>query len=126
MKLSEAILLGSIGTEQAFGVLKTTDGRTCALGAAMTAMGMNLEGLDELTRWKLFRDIASCWPVTKVHAQCPACNWGPVTVEAGIWHLNDKHGWPRPQIAAWVATLEEHIESQSVQETPNALSCPGQ
>lgn len=57
MKLSEAILLGASMNKQAFGTYKDKDGGTCALGAAMEAVGCLASvdpGIDEQVLIQMF------------------------------------------------------------------------
>lgn len=106
MKLSEAILLGSIGTEQAFRQLYDK-GKTCAFGAAFMAVGKDVEhmsGPDELI---VAKEMGWGW-AWEQRAECPCvqCNYTDTFIMYIITHLNDFCKWPRPKIAGWVATLE--------------------
>jgi hypothetical protein len=104
MLLSEAILLGSIGTKQAFGSLKDDDGGTCALGAALTAVGFNLSPKQTFVDVE-GKKVSSNWGWMINHSQSPVSGiYSPI--QTIILALNDVHRWPRPQIAAWVAEQE--------------------
>ena len=100
MLLSEAILLGSIGTKQGFfyGMAEDT---ACALEAACIAIGIDRRKWSKLSKQ---------WPwLHQAPADCPVCQEKPRLVEEMddlIWHLNDVHQWTRPCIAAWVAEQE--------------------
>jgi len=99
MKLSEAILLGSVGSKQGFGAssLHSYSQRKCALGAAILAVGID----------DTFYALVAVWPWLNNKMICPDCNDTHITIiKDVIWHLNDDHRWTRPQIAAWVATIE--------------------
>jgi hypothetical protein len=108
MKLSEAIMLGSLNTLPGSGPGSINGYPTrCALGAALHAV--NYEGHMPYT------DAIKIWPWMGRHiSACPAC--GDKHVVSGgelqinvmntVWMLNDIHKWTRPQIAAWVASIE--------------------
>lgn len=65
MRLSEAIVLGSMMKPQAFGIMFDGE-RTCALGAAKDAIG-NLEGP---------LSVSQIWPWALADKRmCPACGW---------------------------------------------------
>jgi hypothetical protein len=114
MKLSEAILLGSIGTPQAFCESRPEEETACALEAAALAIGVPK---------RLWGVLDRHWPWINRAATCPhrgECDFNRVDrdVSQVIWHLNDQHHWPRPQIAAWVATIEPQdtpVEAEKVE-----------
>jgi Zn finger protein HypA/HybF involved in hydrogenase expression len=102
VRLSEAIRLGSMLHQQAFGALRILrfDGKTatCVLGAAEDAVGQ---------RWSLQ------WPVhPSYEAKCPDCVAKHIHVRADREmkvtpaHLNDVHHWTRERIADWVEQIE--------------------
>ena len=108
MKLSEAILLGSIGSIQGVGP-ESIDPRNrhkglCAMGAALYAV--NCTG----NMWDGMESISHIWPWTNRPEQPPIVLFGrpesTYTVQGIIWRLNDLCNWTRPQIAAWVASIE--------------------
>jgi len=105
VKLSEAILLGSIGSEQGFGAYSGYKNapRKCAIGAALLATHNETEDLpifelEKIWPWTTSRKFTS--PVDSFPSNIPFC------VSNMIWYLNDSYRWTRPQIAAWVATIE--------------------
>lgn len=108
MKLSEAILLGSVGSEQGFG--RVVDGdRACAIGAALLAIGVTQLGLEwncEDPRQHGSPRLVDNWPWTNSLSRCPHCSTHNTVSYIISWHLNDSHRWTRPQIAAWVAEQE--------------------
>ena len=127
MQLSEAIRLGAMLRPQARGWLvrdvfvptrgwrgwlgrgKMTTG-TCALGAALEAVGMaaDLGSVWHMWPWTLNR--SELCPV------CPVC--GIARMASGIiWHLNDSHDWTREQIADWVATIEPREDTKPIEST---------
>lgn len=112
MKLSEAMRLGAMLKPQAFGI--SFDGRgTCALGAAMDALGKLGTSI-----WiiQLRPDIRRFQV-----ADCPVC--GRVFNANGnqtIPHLNDDHKWTRERIADWVESLECAAEETAA--TPDLAS----
>ena len=97
MKLSEAILLGAMMSPQTFRALFRDDG-TCALGAALLAVGPASE--------PALRSVFKRWPwAMTVSADCPGCGHS-CPVFGVITHLNDTHRWTRERIAGWVASIE--------------------
>src|SRR5690349_2366375 len=101
MKLSDAILLGSVNNKQAFGFFYL-EGATCAMGAALDAVGK----LNRFRQDKNFTNEREVWPwAHNTRADCPVCKLNNKVREI-VAHLNNTHGWTRPQIAAWVATIE--------------------
>ena len=136
MKLSEAILFGSMITEPTTGdeFFGDHDGvvcRACAYGAAWVA----LVGTDA----RVLRDdghptMLSYFPILKHKATCPVCTdnrmvapvvWVDNRDECWSWlanvisHLFEEHHWSRERIAAWVATIEEQ-SAITATETPVA------
>ena len=99
MTLSEAIRLGSMLGPQIRLHFVGPDHSSCALGAAMIAVGYhNRRG----TRWEL----KALFPITASIVRCPSCGDSCCLVDC-IIHLNDAHRWTRGQIADWVETLEQ-------------------
>ena len=110
MRLSEAILLGSVGTGQAFGKLKDEQGNTCAYGSALAAEGIQVtiyRAFEILIIIPLEWNWAFC-----THTHCPVegctfdfhnCTRPYIDV---VIRLNDHHKWSRPRIAEWVAQEE--------------------
>jgi len=95
MKLSEAILLGSIGTLQGTGnttAYKESPTR-CVIGAALFAIGRECSMHDDL--YKPYILLLEIWPWLEEQGYSPKCLW-----------LKNDEGWTRPQIAAWIATIE--------------------
>lgn len=103
MKLSEAIILGSVGSKQGFGFLsvdpeyRETEG-LCALGAALFAT--NNKGH--------MANITKVWPWTRrvIDHRIPGIPSLGQSICGTIWRINDTLRWTRPQIAAWVASIE--------------------
>ena len=107
-KFSEAIRLGASFRGQTFGGLFTQDGdgtvsRTCAIGAALEALGEPL---------KEFINQESCWdspwqPLAERFGLCekfvcPTCKATEANLLRGIAHLNDTHTYTREAIADWL------------------------
>ena len=115
MKLSEAIRLGAMLRPQTRFHLKDQVG-TCAMGAALEAVGSGMEG----------GSFNRLWPWAKTTAVEIPCNFipqgYPYTVERVIADLNDLYGWTRERIADWVATVEpkEDAESTTCKDQPGA------
>lgn len=122
MKYSEAILMGSNLTEQAFGYWIGTDGKACANGAAMQAAGFTIK--DMKNNVEIIRMIKDRFPEADAKLLIDSC---PGVPEQAIYrcqsyrrhsllslviHLNDFHQWTRPRIAYWI---RDHIEAIPVQ-----------
>jgi hypothetical protein len=127
MKLSEAILLGSIESEQGFGstsALKSSKDK-CAYGAALLAVGQEVDDcaiVQAVMIWpwitqactppvsgyenSLCRAIYGLCTLPVIWPWITQDGWRNITVQNIIWWLNDTLRWTRPQIAAWVATIE--------------------
>lgn len=103
MQLSDAIRLGAMLKPQGFEAL-LDDGRTCALGAAIEAVG----GVIREGQTYPGRAIYRRWPLLKtlILNPCPGYNRRRVQVAAVISAMNDTEHWTRQQIADWVETLE--------------------
>jgi hypothetical protein len=97
MKFPEALELGSVMWPQGFGAMQ--EGGLCALGTAMAAVGR------DPAKWY---DAYKYFPELLNYATCPVggCASGHGVLFGVAFHLNDYHKWTRPQIAAWVATIE--------------------
>lgn len=114
MKLSEAILLGSTMNPQAFGVYEDPDGHTCALGAALKAVGFVVHKvLLPMDAMVNSTNLAWLFPFLHYYDACPGCG-AANTVFNIIPHLNDDHKWTREQIAEWVATVEPKEEANEL------------
>ena len=119
LKLSEAIRLGATLHPQATGVYAVGNAHgevlaTCALGAALVAIGQNPMIASELD------DIPAEW-IPPGGFLCPACLYGDYSnhLDNMVGHLNDDHHWTREQIADWVETVEqEHrpVEQSELEE----------
>lgn len=118
MRLSEAMLLGSVGTQQSTGALRRPGGGTCALGAAFVAAGIHCveiprgaslnSGHDEafLINAKASEHARVMWPILNTRVILPVTGT-QLLLDQAIIMLNDMYRWTRPQIAAWVATIEQ-------------------
>lgn len=114
MSLTEAIRLGAATTRQTRGVFYTGGGdvavRTCALGAALHAMGRLI------TQDDLSDVVVAIFPELHTPVMCPECK---VSDELGdlVVHLNDEHKWTRNRIADWI---DDDVCLLSAQVTENA------
>lgn len=101
LKLSEAIRAGAESGPQLFGCTSDGKGGSCALGAALIALGH-----DDKTYNRVFDyfDLASQNSVNPATGE-------PRIVLTVIRELNDTHRWTREQIADWVATIEHSEEA---------------
>lgn len=120
MTLADAIRLGSMLKPQSFtdlleipeetvtlmGEAITVVGgiHTCALGAALDAVGK----LPTMTEWMEFDgkvdDMFTCFPEYSALVACPVTEF---VKELGslVAELNDKHHWTRQRIADWVESV---------------------
>ncbi len=105
LTLSEAIRLGSMNRPQGFYNLLTAEGGTCALGAALDAVGQLNAAATSLL---LTGDAPQLdqWEPPNQTQHCPACGGTSIHLSWMIAHLNDTERWTREQIADWVETLE--------------------
>lgn len=128
MLLSEAMRLGAMMKPGCRGDLEKRNRsgivlRTCALGAALDAIGL-MDGRPEEADFYL--DSPEEWSdLIVAEVGCPAMRCrcenrvrgvleryhGAVTDV--IWHLNDEHRWSRTRIADWVKTVEDGLAGES-------------
>lgn len=109
MKASEALLLGSVATKQGFGYQSiNSPTQPCALGAIALVSGCMTNSGKET-----YSQLREVFPLLNRKAQCPdprhdicRLQYRTLVIEQ-IWHLNDSHGWTRPQIAEWLQQLEQ-------------------
>lgn len=113
MRLSEAIRLGAMVKPQAFGYLEVTYiyptngplgldrsfSATCAIGAAMEAVGLELCSDSAQDFFRCFPEAVMIWELP-----CPVC--GALERGGPVPHLNNDHLWTRERIANWVETIE--------------------
>src|SRR5688572_4034977 len=101
MKLSEAIRVGAKMKPQGFGGTNI-GGRSCALGAALDAIGV-----DTKDGWF---PVYDAWPIAGAWVEYPGkCSYYArrrTLVGSACWLLNDVDKWTREQIADWVEALE--------------------
>lgn len=132
MRLSEAVRLGSMLNPQGFLCLKDIERDegddeqcvTCALGAAMDAMGIQVGGLDPMGRLEnLFPRIADEFVPTlyelarvTVDHEMPMT---PDTLGGYISCLNDTGYYSREWIADWLVESGNDIES--IAEAPSPV-----
>lgn len=95
LRLSEAIRLGAMLKPQAFGTWFDGEG-TCALGAAIDALGITESNVLLLAQTIVGR------------ARCPVCGCDGAQFHL-VPHLNDDHHWTRERIADWVEQQEQSI-----------------
>jgi len=118
MKLSEKIRSGAKLAPQFFGGLGDGSNGTCAIGAALHAVG-ELLACQGPMRQKSCYDV---FPVLWVRAGCPCDCENPKRIHSGrevntmgeaIAHLNDNHRWSREAIAEWVETIENKLDAEA-------------
>jgi len=101
-KFSQAIRLGATFRPQCFEMLFLRDQnnratKTCALGAALEALGHDfIDSVNTHEMIKRFDLGSSC--------VCPVCGTTKVAVWDAIAHLNDTHRWSRENIADFLET----------------------
>ncbi len=101
--LSQAIRLGSTFHPQAFSQLVNKSNgqmRTCALGAALEAIGkLDERDPDQQLRNRFGNDVTEL-------VECPLCEGYRYNLLGLVAHLNDEHRWTRERIADWLETYE--------------------
>lgn len=101
MRLSDAIRLGAMLKPQGRRAMLNMFDETCALGAALDAVG----ALDIISGTT---DVVQQWRwVEALTVRCPVCGAQDVVVLDCVIHLNDYHRWTREAIADWVAQQED-------------------
>lgn len=120
MKLSEAIRLGAMMSEQAFD--DETEGKRCALQAAQDAVALQPLGMDHKSE-TYYAALSEQWPILDELFENPA-GGDMEELTSCIFNLNDTHEWSRERIAAWVATIEPQDEPTAAKEPAcaNALT----
>jgi hypothetical protein len=106
MKLSEAIRLGAMLKPQRFGGLYVDSG-TCALGAAMDAIGALPKKQSVICSDAEWEPALRLWGGLLDRRVAHPVNASPEDLVCHvITNLNDSHKWTREQIADWVETIE--------------------
>lgn len=130
LRLSEAIRLGSLLRPQGKSTLFSFSGRwddgqpiaSCALGAAYEAATgtVILRTCMETEAWRYLKET---FPIINNPAEWPQSVGGENSKFHGcspliriIFTLNDHFGWTRTQIADYIATLEDQLDSPPVNE----------
>ena len=128
MRLSEAILLGSVGSKQGFGPrsMYSNSPTKCAMGAALFVSGIKVNdenGNDEVE--KLWPWVATyVTPPIKIRSHKNSVyDRDQIRILGVIWRLNDWLKWTRPQIAAWVATQEALYDPEVVNQSITEVEC---
>lgn len=119
MRLSEAIRLGAMLSEQGFGDHPVGSLKRCALEAAADAVAIQCRE----------RSMGAEFPILNApvfqHLQCPECHGAFCSGIAAViaFCLNDVHKWTREKIAAWVETMENSYygppQPVTIDVTPN-------
>ncbi len=97
-ELAEAILAGARQRPQAFGSYFSSDGRSCALGAAFEGVH-HLPRVVGAYRPRLER-LFDC--LEYISRPCPVGCRKTLPLASMIVHLNDDHLWTREAIADWL------------------------
>lgn len=142
MKLSEAILKGSKGTDQCFGQLACSGPAstefysffgsyvryTCALGSAFVAVAGSWEEANELYQKcgnaAVERVLMDRFPILNRQVLLPYPLHGPgvMNLKKAIIYLNDHARWKRERIAEWVQMIEALEEEGVPEPTQSAQS----
>ena len=110
MKLSEAALLGNMALPRT--ELHLMDGgKACFLGGALLSIGaIELGTLTYGQQVQAYARLVQEWPFLNTHItdsmKLPHSFCPDTKIQTIIWWLNDTLKWTRPQIAAWVASIE--------------------
>jgi hypothetical protein len=116
MKASEALILGSLVTQQGFGAESPASSRPCALGTIGMALGLKF---DNLTIYSKLEKVFPWMRESGCEVPCPKCDLKETRTMSVIYHLNDYHKMPRNEIAKWIASVEpkelEYKEPVSLQ-----------
>ena len=116
MKLSDLIILGSMQSGQAFGVIIDDEGNTCANGAALLALGVPAEDLQNGMQWKHPKSRPFFeWQKVNVAHPFTGVLTGLLSV---VIELNNIHRWPRAKIAEWVSTVEPQEVPTDITSSP--------
>jgi hypothetical protein len=91
LTLSEAMRLGAMLNAQTTIFFKDGDGKTCALGAALEAIGALRQATGYAGAYLPTIELMHHWPVLSQEAPCPACACGPWTLRSVVPHLNNEH-----------------------------------
>lgn len=117
MKLSVAIRLGAMIRPQGRHAY-LRHGKSCAVGAALEAIGVPLKDLgndmfertseheaaEEFARRPEFKEWSQI--NAKANQVCPSCSKDQGSVTNAIVCLNNEHRWTRERIADWVESIE--------------------
>jgi len=117
--IADAIECGAALTERATGHLQNEAGGTCAIGAAMVAVGI-------APRKHLVRLLLNRFP-QEISSVCPICerrirDYGPYQKLSILVHLNDNHEASREAIASWIRTQLSSSSSTPPATTPTYAS----
>lgn len=124
IKLSDAILAGSLLRPQAIGTFGGfRDGQgSCALAAAIEGAGLELKPVFGRSQEQGVSGVGVTHEVSYPVSwhdflyeprACPICREPFRAGMVVLAHLNDKHLMSRPEVAAWVAEQERALEAQS-------------
>lgn len=114
MRLSTAIRLGAMLKPQGTKLLHA-DGRTCALGAALDAIG-KLEASGEIVD-DPYATLVEEWPELHCLVVLPTEPTQCGLLRTVVAVLNDFDGWSRERIADWVAGLERQRDASAAADT---------
>lgn len=115
MRLSEAIRLGAMMKPQCTCGFLYFKGTTCAVGAAMDAVGQ-LEARSGV--WEAGEVFPLLRTIVRSRPEGVSLR-GTYSLGDLIWRLNDRFGWTREQIADWVSEIEKEQENAAKGEADN-------
>lgn len=126
MRFSEAIRLGAMLRPKARHAFYR-HGRSCALGAALEAMGIPIQELNPYEAREAYFQTdfyrekhRPLFSQRRTPYQCPHCSLTDTELSGIIIHLNNEARWSRFRIAKWVETME--CELMNAQSEPAVLT----
>ena len=107
-RLSTAIRLGCVGTEQGFYEIDLVNNKVCALGAALIVLNSyNSNKLDTKCKYEY---LEKRFPYTSIIKDCPERKCiAKDNILNMCCHLNDCHGKTRESIANWLEVIEDRM-----------------
>lgn len=101
------------------------DGRTCALGAGLDAIGkIGTIEVKSNEYMRLYEVARHYWPILSMNATHPVKQELHLThVMSIITSLNDTYQWSREKIAEWVAEFEAAHNVVMTDDTCTCASC---
>ncbi len=124
MKLSEAMALGRVLLKPKAMFLTDGEGSGCALGMALTAIGVKIE------KPSFIEEPEKQWPWLKKSCNCPcSCGGSYVSYTAAIAHVFDFHvmskmwnqQWTMDQLIDWIKSVEPKEPEKKKEQNESTL-----